>query len=387
MSFQGSGQSFVMARSALEDLFRAIQALGYEIVGPTIRDGAIVYAELKGADDLPIGWTDVQGPGSYRLEHRADGAVVGFAVGPHSVKKYLLPPSLRLWRANRDSRGAISVEAGAEPPRKLAVFGLRSCELHAIAIQDKVLAAGAHPDPHYASQRQNLLLVAVNCMTAGATCFCSSMRTGPRATHGYDLALTELVGDRSHEFVIEVGSGTGARVMEGVPHRVAGDAQIAAAGEVTRRTAAAMGRSLATDGIKELLYANLENSRWDEVASRCLACTNCTMVCPTCFCTSVEDRVELGGSVAERVRVWDSCHTMDFSHLHGGSVRGSIKARYRQWLTHKLASWIDQFGSSGCVGCGRCIAWCPVGIDITEEAAAIRATDLRKRRMVAANES
>lgn len=375
-----------MARNALEDLFRAIQGLGYEIVGPTIRDGAIVYAELKGADDLPIGWTDVQGPGSYRLERRADGAVFGFAVGPHSVKKYLLPPSLRLWRATRDSRGAISVEAGAENPRKLAVFGLRSCELHAIAIQDKVLAAGAHPDPHYASQRQNLLLVAVNCMTAGATCFCTSMRTGPRATSGYDLALTELVGDRSHEFVIEVGSGAGARVMEGVPHRAAGDAQLAAAGEVTRRTTAAMSRGLETDGIKELLYANLENSRWDEVASRCLACTNCTMVCPTCFCTNVEDQVELGGSAAERVRVWDSCHTMDFSHLHGGSVRGSIKARYRQWLTHKLASWIDQFGSSGCVGCGRCITWCPVGIDITEEAAAIRATDLRKRRMVAANE-
>ena len=136
-----------------------------------------------------------------------------------------------------------------------------------------------------------------------------------------------------------------------------------------------MGRTMDTDGIKDLLYRNLEHPRWDDVAARCLAYGNCTLACPTCFCSSVEDGSDFAGDEAGRQRVWDSCFTLDHSYLHGGSVRVSTRSRYRQWMTHKLATWIDQFGTSGCVGCGRCITWCPVGIDITEEVAAIRATD------------
>jgi ferredoxin len=127
--------------------------------------------------------------------------------------------------------------------------------------------------------------------------------------------------------------------------------------------------------VKDLLYRNLEHPRWDEVATRCLSCANCTMVCPTCFCTTVEDVTDLSGEHAERWQRWDSCFTQAFSYVHGGSVRPSTKAKYRQWMTHKLATWLDQFGSSGCVGCGRCITWCPVGIDITEEVRAIRESD------------
>ena len=140
-------------------------------------------------------------------------------------------------------------------------------------------------------------------------------------------------------------------------------------------TARSMGRTLDTDGIKELLYGSYEHRRWDDVAARCLACANCTLVCPTCFCATVEDVTDLTGDHAERWRRWDSCFTLEHSYLHGGSVRTSTRARYRQWLTHKLATWIDQFGTSGCVGCGRCITWCPVAIDITAEVAAIRAPE------------
>jgi ferredoxin len=124
---------------------------------------------------------------------------------------------------------------------------------------------------------------------------------------------------------------------------------------------------------ERVLKANLEHPRWTEVAKRCLACTNCTLVCPTCFCSTVEDVTDLGGDQIGRERRWDSCFTLEFSYIHGGSVRRDGASRYRQWLTHKLAHWHDQFGSSGCVGCGRCISWCPVGIDITEEVAAIAA--------------
>ena len=220
-----------------------------------------------------------------------------------------------------------------------------------------------------------MFVVAVQCGQAGGTCFCVSMETGPRATEGYDLALTEIVGDGRHEFLGEVGTERGAEVMAEVASRAAGAADVETADAIIERTAASMGRRMDTEGLKELLDRNLEHPRWDEVSERCLSCGNCTMVCPTCFCTEVDDIGDLAGVEAGHVRRWDSCFNLEFTYVHGGSVRDSPRSRYRQWMTHKLATWHDQFGTSGCVGCGRCITWCPVAIDITEEAAAIRVTD------------
>jgi ferredoxin len=367
------GGAVIIDRDGLDTLIRALAADGYRVIGPTLGDGAIVYDEIESAARLPAGWTDVQKPGSYRLERRKDGAIFGFAVGPHSWKKFLHVPVLRLWSAQRHSDGSITATADSPPASRYAFIGVRSCDLHAIAIQDKVLLGGTHQDPHYAARREDAFIVAVNCTTAADTCFCVSMGTGPRVESGFDLALTELLNEDRHEFLVEIGSARGAGIIGRVPNHPADYTHRRAAAEASARTAAQMGHQLDTDGIKELLLGNLEHPRWDEVAARCIACGNCTMVCPTCFCTTVEDHTDLVSGAAERVRSWDSCYTTDHSHLHGGSVRSSIKSRYRQWLTHKLATWWDQFGSSGCVGCGRCITWCPVGIDITEEVAAIRA--------------
>ena len=133
-----------------------------------------------------------------------------------------------------------------------------------------------------------------------------------------------------------------------------------------------MGRYLDTDGIKELLQGNPDNPQWDDVAKRCLTCANCTLVCPTCFCSTMEDLTDIKGDHAERWRRWDSCFALDFAKVAGGNFRTSAKARYRQWITHKLSTWYDQFGTSGCVGCGKCMTWCPAHIDITKEAEAIR---------------
>ncbi len=374
------GGAVIIGQDGLDALIRALAADGYRVIGPALRDDAIIYDEIESAAQLPAGWTDVQAPGSYRMQRRGDAAVFGFAVGPHSWKKFLHEPALRLWRAQRHSDGSISAAADPPPAARLAFIGVRSCDLRAIAIQDKVLIGGTDQDPHYAVRRDGAFVVAVNCTVAGGNCFCVSMGTGPRAETGYDLALTELLGGGRHEFLVEIGTARGADVMGRVTNRLADEPDRRAATEASARTAAQMGRELDTTGIRELLLDNLEHPRWDNVAARCLACANCTMVCPTCFCTTVEDHTDLAGGAAERIRTWDSCYTMDFTHLHGGSVRSSIKSRYRQWLTHKLATWFDQFGSSGCVGCGRCITWCPVGIDLTEEVAAIRAAQDHTKR-------
>ena len=362
----------VIRPEALDGLVGALRERGFRVLGPTVREGAIVYDELASAAELPIGWTDEQDGGTYRLHRRDDAARFGYAVGPHSWKGVLFPSSLRLFRARRDG----SLELDPEPPaeERYALFGVRSCELHAIAIQDRVLLGGTHRDADYAARREDLFVVGVDCGTPGGTCFCVSMDTGPKVDRGYDLVLTELL-EGEHRFLVEAGTARGAEVLAELPRRDATGEDLAAAGAVVAHAAESMGRELETEGIHELLLGNLEHPRWEEVAERCLTCGNCTMVCPTCFCTSVEDVTDLAGAETERRRVWDTCFSLDYSYIHGGSVRRSSSSRYRQWLTHKLATWIDQFGTSGCVGCGRCITWCPVGIDITEEVAAIRATE------------
>lgn len=366
----------VVTVEGLQSLFEVLERRGYRIIGPTRRNAAIVYEDISNTAELPKGWTDEQDGGHYRLKRRDDEALFGYAVGPHSWKQFLHPPVLPLWRAEKLDHG-FEIVSDNQALQPLALVGVRSCELHAIAIQDHVFLAGPIVDPHYRARREGVLIVAVNCGQAAGSCFCASMQTGPKTDTGFDLALTEIITVERHVFLLEAGTETGAQIAAEIPHEPAHDADIAQAEAICARTAASMGRTMDTDGIKELLLSNLEHPRWDDVAKRCLTCGNCTMVCPTCFCTTVEDASEVSGKVATRSRRWDSCFTIDFSYIHGGSVRGSAKSRYRQWMTHKLASWFDQFGTSGCVGCGRCITWCPVGIDITAEVRAVRSSAAR----------
>lgn len=363
----------VLTRAGLGQLLRALRDEQYQLVGPTVRDGAIVHAEISGIEDLPTGWTEVQEAGTYRLRRRDDEALFGHSVGPQSWKQYFFVPKLRLFKA-RISREGFAVEPEPSRPPKLALIGARSCDIHAIEVQDRTFLRGRFVDADYAARRKDVFVVAVNCGQAGGTCFCVSMNTGPRATFGFDLALTEIAGER-HRFVVEIGSERGREMLARVPVEDVPEEDRRQADDILTATARSMERTMDTTDIKDLLYRNPEHPRWNDVAQRCLACTNCTLVCPTCFCGSIEDTSDLTGETAERFRRWDSCFTLEHSYLHGGSVRSAIRSRYRQWLTHKVASWIDQFGTSGCIGCGRCITWCPVGIDITEEVAAIRATD------------
>jgi formate hydrogenlyase subunit 6/NADH:ubiquinone oxidoreductase subunit I len=255
-----------------------------------------------------------------------------------------------------------------EAPPRYAFLGVRACELAAIAIQDRVFLQGGYVDPIYRARREACCIIAVQCTQAASTCFCTSMGTGPECTAGFDLALTEI----SHGFLVMVGSPLGTELLSQLTSRAPEPVEVRHAAEARQNAVRQITRHLDTTDIRNLLLENLEHPRWNDVASRCLSCTNCTMVCPTCFCSSVSEVADLDGNHVDRQRQWDSCFNVDFSYMNGGIIRNSIHSRYRQWLTHKLASWIDQFGTSGCVGCGRCITWCPVGIDLTVEVAAIR---------------
>ncbi|MGE5138827.1 MAG: 4Fe-4S dicluster domain-containing protein [Rudaea sp.] len=364
------GAQVVVRPQDLQGIIDSLARRGFRVMGPRVRDGAIVYDDLAAVAELPVGWTEAAGPGKYRMERRADGALFGYSTGPTAWKRFLNPPAQRIGQARLKASAFRAFEITDDPPdnAKMAFFGVRPCDLRAIEIQDRVFTGGAYVDPGYHARRLSAFVLVANCTGAGGTCFCDSLQTGPRADTGFDLSLTEVIDEQRHFLLFEVGTELGAEVLEEASYsepeaedKLAADAAIA-------RAAGEMGRSLDTVGLKELLERSFDHVMWDQVAARCLTCSNCTLVCPTCFCSNVEDVTDLTGNHAERWRKWDSCFALDFSYIHGGSIRTSVYARYRQWMMHKLSAWYDQFGTSGCVGCGRCITWCPAGIDITEQA-------------------
>lgn len=365
----GEGTWF-LARPNLGVLIDRLRADGRIVLGPTVADGAIVVDEIRAVEQLPAGWRDRQAPGSYRLEHRDAGPEAGrffdVTVGPQSPKRWTFPPRTPLAVARRDD-GRVRHEPLKPEPPKLAFLGLRACEIAALEVQDRVFLGGPFVDPDYEARRAAALVIAVECAVAGGTCFCTSMGTGPEVTHGYDLLLVEL----DEGFLVRAGSEAGSDLLARLPLTVPEPGQLARATEQRARVRAAVGDPVATRGLRDRLLAQWDSPRWAAIAERCLLCANCTLVCPTCFCSSVEQRSDLDGTTATMERVWDSCFTAGFAKVAGGSFRSRPRDRYRQWLTHKFATWLDQFGTFGCVGCGRCITWCPVGIDVRVELAAI----------------
>lgn len=359
-----TSDAVVLDNAGLHRLVDELRDRGYHVVGPTLRDNAIVLAELDSADGLPYGWGVDVAPGTYTLRRREDQAAFGHSSGPQSWKQFLHPPRQKIWSCGPDG-----VDAAPEPEPRYAFLGVRACDLAAMGVLDRVLSGGEHPDGSYVGRRRQVFVVAVNCTEPGRLCFCASMGTGSACRGGYDLVLTERADDAEPDYVVEAGSPAGVEILAAVRGRAAEPAEVNAAAAEVAAAATRMGRRMPDRDLRELLIESRESPHWADVASRCLTCGNCTMVCPTCFCTSTADVTDLTGEHAERWMEWASCFELDFTFVHEGPVRRSGPSRYRHWLTHKLSSWHDQFGTSGCVGCGRCIAWCPTGIDITEEMA------------------
>ncbi len=361
------GSSVALPKPELDGLLADLRSSGYTTVGPRLQDESIVYGEIEKFDQMPRGLQSVQKPASYRLVQTGQNRYFDFIPAAQSWKQFLFPPRTGLFEASRDG-SAWKILADSEPEPRYALIGVRACELAAIQVQDKIFLRSDFYDPIYRARREGLFILAVNCLHPNATCFCASMGTGPRHQAGYDLCLTEL----DETFLVEVGSELGRSLLARRSYELPSAFIQNNAQQDLQRAAASMGRRMETGDLPDLLLDNLDTPRWTEVGKRCLSCGNCTQVCPTCFCWNATDTVNLPNTASHRERVWDSCFNLTYSHVFGGNTRPTIRSRYRQWLTHKLASWKGQFGVLGCVGCGRCITWCPVGIDLTEEVAAIR---------------
>lgn len=356
-----------LARDDLDRLIALLAEDGRTVIGPVVRDGAPAYDRVRAADDLPTGWTDVQAPGRYALRHTEGSRTFDLSPPPQGLKRFTYPPRTQLVTATRDAAGEVGFRPALPDAPRLAFLGVRACEVAGLLTQDRVLAQGPFVDEDYRARRAATIVVAVQCTRSWSTCFCTSMGTGPEVTTGHDLALTEL----DEGFVVVSGTDAGERLLTRLALPPASPEQLAAATAGVAAARGAQGQAIVADGLRDRLMDQLDHPRWAEVADRCLACTNCTMVCPTCFCSSVDLASDLDGGTTTMERRWDSCFAGDFARVAGGNFRPRRQDRYRQWLTHKFATWHDQFGMSGCVGCGRCITWCPVGIDVREEINAI----------------
>jgi NAD(P)H-flavin reductase/NAD-dependent dihydropyrimidine dehydrogenase PreA subunit len=360
-----AARQWFLARSDLDALIQALRKSGRTVIGPTVRDGAIVNDEIASASDLPSGIRDEQAAGRYRLADRSDERVFGYTVGPTPWKRFTFPPNLEISTAHMS--GGFGFEEPHIVVPELAFLGVRACEIAALAMQDRVFLGSPFTDEDFRARRKAALIVAVQCTTSSSTCFCSSMGTGPEVRSGYDILLTEI----DDGFVVQAGSPVGAAIVAQVPTRRPTHAETGAAVDVVEAVRTQIGEPLPIAGIDQRLQHQLDNPRWALVGERCVECGNCTMSCPTCFCTAVTERSDMEGKSSVTERMWDSCFDVNFAKVAGGDFRARPRDRYRQWLTHKFSTWMDQFGSFGCVGCGRCITWCPVRIDVREELLAI----------------
>lgn len=356
-----------LPRARFQALLETLQQAGYRCVGPQLRDGAIAYDTLHRIDDFPRGIHDLQAPGQYRVGKSGGPRFFAWANGPQALKPLLFAPQDPLWKSGRDSEGHLHFSAVVPDAVPTAVIGVRACDLAALKLQDAHFLKAPSRDAHYAARREKLFLVAVHCTHSAPTCFCASTGDGPRAEAGFDLALSEL----DDGFLVAAGSDAGRAIAARLPLEAATAGMAQTAEAEIAQAARQQSRGLPSRNLRAALFTNLDHPRWADVAQRCLSCANCTSVCPTCFCHSEADQPSLDGMGTVHARQWDSCFTQGHSYIHGVTIRADTRLRYRQWLTHKLGSWHEQYGRSGCVGCGRCITWCPVGIDITEEATAI----------------
>ncbi|HVV69240.1 MAG TPA: 4Fe-4S dicluster domain-containing protein [Gammaproteobacteria bacterium] len=368
---------YFLPQAQLQFLIDALAQAGYQCIGPQVRDGAIIYDTLSQAEQLPWGIRDVQSPGGYRLEKIPQHEAFAFANGPQALKPILFKPQEILWKVQRNAQDKLEFVPTPEEEQPIAIFGARACDLAGMAIQDKVFIQAQHPDLRYKSRRDRLFVIAINCTYSSANCFCVSAGTGPEVTHSQDLLITEL----PEGFIISAHTDNGRNILKPLTLSFADAQQLNQAQERVKAAADMQTKRIPLDnksGLRDLLFSSLEHPQWENVAERCLSCGNCTSVCPTCFCHSESDKPAMDRSHSTHERMWDSCFSAEHSYLNGKVLRDDTRKRYRQWLTHKVGSWFDQFDSSGCVGCGRCITWCPVGIDLTAELAAISGESNKK---------
>jgi sulfhydrogenase subunit beta (sulfur reductase) len=320
----------------------------YDVFGPVKnKRGQTVFKHLDNTNDLDLNYDSTM-------------------LGP---RRFIYPSRQMLFDIDRKTGNYKTVLP--EQNKNRLVFAIHPCDMHAVSVLDRTFL-GNFKDTYYSKLRQETLTVVLNCNQACGNGFCASMGTGPflQLKDGFDIVLTA----KEQDYLIEFGSNKGKITVKKADGLMkARRRDFSEKKEIEKRAKNSFTKQLDTAGLPELLMRNLDHPVYKRTAeARCLGCTNCTMVCPTCYCYNIEDKTSYDLKTTTRSRYWDSCQELNFARVHEGNFRSSRQARLRQFVTHKLATWVQQYGCFGCVGCGRCMSWCPTKIDLTEMAKEIQ---------------
>ncbi|HFE39319.1 MAG TPA: sulfite reductase subunit A, partial [Gammaproteobacteria bacterium] len=344
---------------------------GYLLLGPQLQRGAIVYDHFTSVKQLVQGIIDTQNPGEYSTKSTDNQRFFSWASAAQSLKPLCFSPRETLWKSKKTAQAELTFQEQKPITEAMAIIGAKACDLAGLALQDQHFLQQEYIDPYYEQRRNALFIVAVDCSHPATTCFCASTGDGPAVSINFDIRLSEL----DDGFIVTAGSQPGQLIVDTLQLSDASSIQLSEQARQLQSAVAQQTRSLPDKDVKNTLKKRQANPHWKNIGEQCLACGNCTATCPSCFCHSEHDESPLGADQVSHVRQWDSCFNQDHSYIHGIVIRAESKDRYRQWMTHKFSSWIEQYGRSGCTGCGRCITWCPVGIDVTKELAILCASE------------
>ncbi|MFZ3069563.1 MAG: 4Fe-4S dicluster domain-containing protein [Anaerolineaceae bacterium] len=317
--------------------------------------------EKKNLDQTLADWSanhEVIAP--QKLEHFSqfipwDGSREIVLSEPHNTryppKALFLPQSEALLKFTKFGQAQETLPA--QRPR--LVFGIRPCDAQAVTLLDTVFASSENHDPYWNTRRDTTIIVGMGCSDPCSTCFCTTVGSGPFSKPGFDALCTDL-GD---VFAIEVFTDKGVSLFSHLSQSTSEqDQQVEA---IQQAATKGMEPVFETVDLKQKLDQQFESKYWEQISQSCLGCGICTFLCPTCFCFDIVDEVQRG----ERVRNWDTCMFRIYSQeASGHNPLPSRKERTRQRLMHKYSYWLDHAGKIGCTGCGRCVRYCPVGLDI-----------------------
>ena len=318
------------------DLFVSILPAFGELYAPVGRGSGYAF-------DRPASWSDVQ------MDY------------PRTIlppRKFFLPPREATFAFDaRDGYRDLLREAAV----RRVLFGVHAYDIFGLNILDRVFAEGKFADPYYIARRQNTAIIGIDFQPDDKH-FARSMNAD-FVDSGFDLFLSDI-GDH---FLVLVGTSRGDDmvVMSGCLLEQPTEADFA---EYKRRSGlrrAAYHTQVELGDLPEILEMEYHSQVWDDVATRCLSCGSCSMVCPTCYCFDVNDEVGLEGRSGQRIRSWDSCLFKTHALVAGGeNFRQSRASRIKFRFYHKQRGFVAEYGRPSCVGCGRCATACPAGIDI-----------------------
>ena len=322
----------VMDKSRLPDLVRGLST-DHEVIGPIAKGDAFVFGTVLDPSEL-------------RLDYDAT------LLPP---KKYFVPPAEELMRFDARENEVLTAKVQAHPR---VLFGVHPCDINALMLMDNVFL-GEYEDPYYKARRDSTLIVGVNCLPS-SSCFCNAWGTD-EVHWGFDIFLSDL-GDR---YFVSVRSVKGAELLDRfVETRDIAEQDTADFQRVTREFKESFENHLDTAQLPLLLDAKFEDEVWDELGEKCLSCGACSMVCPTCYCFDVRDKLSPSGADGSRQRTWDSCMFSEFAEVaHGHNFRGTKASRVKYRYYHKQWGYLSKFERVLCVGCGRCARACKAGIN------------------------